>query len=317
MKNKLMLPAIMVLFLFACKKESNTTPVVKETETAKQKYPVDFSLSSFTESSTPLSTKDVNSLSSAALKDQILYLYYFVYKLDENSAYSQVSHAVQTSSDPNFGTLKDTLEKGQYAVYFIGTRGPGYMNFLYISSSVRTDPIFFYSDKHVHDTFLKGITLNVGGPTTQAVELSRVASELTVKITDRLPANAKTIKLMVADFPGGLDITSGKGQERGHEQDGRDTLKTSFAIPNGNIGNKGFTVSQFVWASHYNLLQVDCLDATGKVIATKKLPKNTLNAYTMILPNTHYTFSGALFSPETGFTVSADGEWNAPVNTPF
>jgi hypothetical protein len=307
----------MVLFLFACKKESRTTPTIKGAETSKQKYQIGFDVSGFTETTTPLSTKAVNAVGTAALSDHILYLYYFVYKLDENGAYTQASHAMQTSADPHFGTIKDTLEKGQYAVYFVGARGPGHVDFEFISSQIHPDPVFLYDDKSVHDTFLKSITLDVGGPTTQSVELKRVVAELSVRITDRLPANAKTLRLSFGDYPQGLDINTGQARLRGHDQDFRDTLKVSFPIPAVNIGVKGFTVNRFVWQSLYFGIIVDCLDASGNVIATKTLPKNVSNIYTQLLNNTHYTFSGALFSPDAGFTVSADGEWNAPVNTPF
>jgi hypothetical protein len=316
MKKKITLLAAVVLLLFACKKESGTKPA-KEGGISKKTYEVGFNLSDFSESATSLSTNAVNSVSTAALKGKIKYLYYFVFTQDVNGTYTEVSKVTQIATDKDFGTIKDTLEIGHYAVYFIGTQAPGHYEFVY-KTAVAPDPIFYYDDRSVYETFHKALQLDISGSSTQAVKLKRVVAEISVKIIDPLPANAKTIRLSFGDYPQGLDMKSGVGEGRPHRDlDPRDTAKVSFPVKTTDIGKSGFTVDKFVWQSWYYGIVVDGLDASGKVIATKTLPKNIFDTFTELLNNTHYTYTGILFGNTSNFSVSLDDKWNTPVNVPF
>jgi hypothetical protein len=259
----------------------------------------------------------VNAATTTALKDKIKYLYYFIFTQDENGAYTEVSKGSQKSTDKNFGTVKDTLEVGHYAVYFVGAQAPGHYELIF-KDAVKPDPFFIYDDGSVYETFHKAFQLDVTANATQAVVLKRVVAEISVKINDPLPANAKTIRLSFGDYPKRLDLNTGVGELRAHnEEDFRDTAKVSFPIKSTDIGKSGFTVDKFVWQSSYFGIVVDCLDANGKVIASKTLPKNISDVYTQLLNNTHYTFAGLLFSNPENFNVTIDDKWNTPVNVPF
>lgn len=317
MKNKITLLAAMVMLLFACKKESGTKPPTNAA-TPKKSYAIGFNVSGFSESSTSLTTNAVNAKTTAALKDQIKFLYYFIFTRDENGTYTEVSKGVQKAADANFGTIKDTLEAGHYSVYFVGTQAPGHYEFKFETSAIYADPIFYYDDKSVYETFHNAMQLDVSGTSTQAIVLKRVVAEISVKVTDPLPANAKTLRLSFGDYPQGLDLNMGVGEARPHSQfEFRDTAKVSFPISVANVGKAGFTVDKYVWQSAYFGIVVDCLDASGKVIATKTLPKNLVDIYTQLLNNTHYTYSGVLFGNTNSFSVSLDDKWNTPVNSTF
>ncbi|MEN0055313.1 MAG: hypothetical protein AAGC65_16680 [Mucilaginibacter sp.] len=318
MKNKITLLTAMVMLLFACKKESGVKTTT-DAKTPKKSYAVGFNVSGFTESSTSLSTNAVATKTTAALKDQIKFLYYYIFTQDVNGVYTEVSRRVQKSTDSNFGSIKDTLEAGHYSVYIVGTQAPGHYEFEYKSSALYEDQIFYYDDKSVYETFYKTMPLDVNGTSTQAVELKRVVSELTVKITDPLPANAKTLRLSFEDYSGGLDLNQGVGEAHPHFQwDPWPTATVSFPIKSTDIGKSGFTVDRYLWQYGYPNVIIDCLDAAGKVIATKSLPKNYINIYVRFLNNTHYTYSGALFNDNvTNFNVTLDDKWNTPVTGTF
>ena len=318
MKNKITLLSIALLFLFACKKESGTKPV-KDAAAPKKSYAVGFNVSGFTESTTSLSTNAVGAKTTAALKNQIKFLYYYVFSHGINGEYIEVTNGVQKSTDSNFGTIKDTLKTGHYTVFIIGTQAPGHYEFRFKSSALYEDPIFYYDDKSVYETFLKAIEFDVNGTSTQAVELKRVVTELTVKITDPLPANAKTLRLSFEDYSEGLDPNLGVGEAHPHNQNEPwPTAQVSFPISATDIGKSGFTIDKYLWEYRYPNIVIDCLDAAGKIIATKSLPKNYFDFAVQLLNNTHYTYSGALFNNNTAnFNVSLDDKWNTPVNSTF
>lgn len=318
MKNKLTLLTAVVILLFACKKESGIKTGT-DAKAPKKSYAVGFNVSGFTESTTSLSTNAVRSKTTAALKDQIKFLYYYIFTRDENGTYTEVSSGVQKSTDSNLGAIKDTLQAGHYTVFFIGAQAPGHYEFKFKSSALYADPIFYYDDKSVYETFLKAMEFDVNGTLTQAVELKRVVTELSVKITDALPANAKTLRLSFEDYSVGLDPNLGVGEAHQHNQDENwPTAMVSFPISSTDIGKSGFTVDKFLWEYRYPNIVIDCLDATGKVIATKSLPKNYFDFAVQLLNNTHYTYSGALFNNNmANFNISIDDKWNTPVNGTF
>jgi hypothetical protein len=319
MKTRIAL-AVIVLILFSCKKES-ANKSAKDTGLPKKTYEVGFKVSGFTESTKPLSTKAVNTVTTGQLKDKIKYLHYFIFSVYiddlDNIFYTEVSTGKQLATDPDFGTINQTLEAGHYAIYFIGTQAPGHYKFVF-KTAVSPIPIFYYDDGSVYETFHKALQLDISGPSTQAVELKRTVAEISVKITDPLPASANAIRLSFGDAPRGLDMNSGTGEYRAHgEWDLRDTAKVSFPVKATDIGQSGFTVDKFVWQYQYYGIVVDCLNVDGKVIATKTLPKNYFGDFTQLLNNTHYIYTGELFGNTSNFSVSLDDQWNAPVNVPF
>ncbi|MFA6087089.1 hypothetical protein [Mucilaginibacter sp.] len=311
MKKYLLLIMTVAIIFFSCKKENADKIVTDNPTLSKTLYPVVFNFS-------VLQTNGVktNSLSTLALKDQIKYLHYFVFSgpfepINELKPFKQKT---QKSTDQNFGNITDSLPAGQYSIFFVGAQALGNVS---MERKIATDlygvPIFYYNNSSIYDTFNKRLDLIVSAPVNQAVELTRITTKITIKLTDQMPANAATIKVSFEDFPVGADLLLNIGNHRPHSDiDPYPTATFSFPVNDDDKGKTGFTLSTLVWPHFYPTISIDCIGLNGELIAHKELSR----AIPQLNANTNYIFSGKLFS-QSAFSITINDEWNAPVNVPF
>ena len=313
MKNKVILLMAVCAAVCSCKKESgNYGKINKPAVSPGKLYTVGFNLSQFTSN---VSKQAVNAVGVTSLRDQIKYLQYFVDTgaFNENNVVKPYKQITQKSTDPNFGMISDKLPAGDYIIYLVGGQAPANVKYeRKTAAQLYGDPIFYYNNSSIYDTYFKEIILTVSGAVNQSVILTRAISEIAVKITDPLPQQAATIKLSFVDFPRGFDLHWGIGDPHEHDIiDPYPTAHFSFPVKSIDKGKAGFTVSTPVWPFFYPTISIDCLDVNGKIIGHKEI------SYADIKINTKYTFSGKLFDKNTGFNVDLDTKWDTPINVPF
>jgi hypothetical protein len=315
MKKYLTLIATAIIF-FSCKKENAGTIANDNPALSKTLYPLSFNFSVLKATGSKASKTATNSLNTTALKDQIKYLRYFVLLgpsdnfLDE---FKPIKQKTQRSTDPDFGFITDSLPVGKYYIFFVGAQAPGDITPEVKMSPVRGDPIFYYNDKYIYDTFTKRIDVTITDKLDQSIVLNRVSAKMTVKLTDTMPANAAKIKVSFEDCPLGVDLLYDYGNPKPHFELDRiyPTATFSFPVNNSDRGKTGFTLSTFVWPFYYPAFSIDCFDLNDELIAHKELPGHAFDA------NTNYIFSGKLFSTQSQFIITINDKWDEPVNVPF
>jgi hypothetical protein len=321
MKNKLLILTTLCALLFSCKKSSvNVDSPGPVTDSAAMQS-VSFNLSGFSGGTEPLSStqKTVNAIAVSALKDQVKYLYYFAYAVDVNTAITLKKKIVQKSTDAGFGTIKDVLPSGKYKIYFFGGQAEGDAKLVNKNTGAGPlEPIFYYKDSVIHESFWKKMDLVVNSTKDTSVVLTRAVSKITVKLTDAIPQEAATIKMHITDFPIGYDLDLGNGEPRGRYSDEYYPTKTfTYVLNSGDKGKTNYTISEFVWPFAFADITIDSYNGAGALISSKKLPKNFNDVLINVKRNTNYIFTGKLYQSTNTFTVSADTTWNAPITKPF
>lgn len=308
--------------LFSCKKSANSdiaspTAAIDHSKTQA----VSFNLSGFTGGSEPLSShsRTVNAMGVTALKDQVKYLYYFAYAVDVNTAITLQKKIVQKSTDPGFGTIKDVLPSGKYTIYFFGGQAEGDAKLVNKNTGAGPlEPIFYYKDSTVNESFWKKLDITVNAPKDTSVVLTRAVSKVTVKLTDAIPADAATIKMLITDFPVGFDLNLGNGEPRGRYSDEYYPTKTfTYNLKSTDKGKSNYTFNEFVWPFAFADITIESYNSAGTLIASKKLPKNFNDVLIEVKRNTNYIFTGKLYQNADTFTITADTTWNVPITKPF
>jgi hypothetical protein len=135
------------------------------------------------------------------------------------------------------------------------------------------------------------------------VTLDRVATKLSVTITDRLPEDISTISVTPSVWYHGLDYTTGEPVE------GK-TQTTTITVPEAKKGAEdGMTIGMFSlssaseWTTDIN---IKAETATGV-----QLGETTITA-APFQRNRVTNFSGKLFSQSDNFQISIDSDWNEP-----
>lgn len=207
MKPLSLLGVALSLFLFACKKESNSPVANKEKQ---EKVAVKFNVSNFNQEVTDQSTtgrKSANFLRDSLLEKQISHLYYLAYSVDLN--YTQVSfkHQDATVNNFDFGNIADSLTPGNYVIIIAGSNGPS--NFNQSPGLTFGDSrLLLYSDANgptrLPDTYLKKFSIIVNKydslPYTN-ITLKRISSNLEVNILDAPNRGADVDNISISITP--------------------------------------------------------------------------------------------------------------------
>ena len=225
-----------------------------------------------------------------------------------DSAGVHLKTLTQVSSQPDFGTVADSLPSGTYTFIFISSeRELTFENdhFGLSSSGARV----LGNSTPWGDLFYKKITLAVNHTNiTQDVRLNRIMSGLDVRLTDPIPSNVATIELLLFNDADYLEVLAGKG-----ELPVKITTK-SFAITPAQIGstNNLFRMNVFFTENPVSIV-IKAYDADNALISEKKVD----NVY--FYPNKRTTLAGALFPNPTGpggagvFTVKLNPSWGTPL----
>lgn len=201
-KLPLLVATLASLYLFSCKKENKSSGAVEPTSTttADKKYPVGFSLSAdFSQSITnihslaPKNPTAVLATSQDSLKQNIQYLYYFLFDAN-NKLLHQIT---QQASDANFGSIVDTLSPGTYTAQFIGSKYVPYFDFDASTKLIQTYNAHFPAfSNDWPSTYVKQYNLVVGNTNQQQkLVLDHAEAQLLVNLLDTIPANVATINV--------------------------------------------------------------------------------------------------------------------------
>ncbi|NCD67808.1 hypothetical protein [Mucilaginibacter agri] len=304
MKSRFLLLAIIGTAFVSCKKADVEEPNVVA---LKKLYSIGFTVWNFSDTTSVVGATSVSKSPSSSLQNQLDYLQYYVFTKEANGNYVLVKQKIQKSTDANFGIVSDSLPANHYYIYFVGCQAPGHMEMRTKANNINV-PIFYYDNNAIYDTFYASSEVTLNGMVTEAVLLNRVVAKVQVKITDILPQEASAVRLIFADYPLGLDLTTGIGEIRA-ETETTNRVSKNFQVPivNADKINTGFTFGAIVWAYDYPLITLSCIDVSGKTIAVKSIPKNRFGLYTRLEDNMQYNYTGSLFDTP-GYTVFASNQ---------
>ncbi|NCD67997.1 hypothetical protein [Mucilaginibacter agri] len=307
---------IVCMISSSCKKDnsSHKSPDSQAPTPANAAFvPISFTVPQFSTTTKPLgSVKTTN-----ALRDQIKYLYYVVYKgniSDKNYGLTPFRQIVQQAADADFGTITDSLPPGHYGIYFVGSQAAGRIygaHITYTDETNKYNPVFtFDSNTFSENTFYKKLDTTINAKVNQSVSLTRIVGKVIIHITDTIPSNAAKFRLNFENFPPGLDLTYGEGL---YDDNGHPTASLLYDIPAASLGKRDVEVSAAAWRYSYTEISLDCLDKNDHVIVHNIMPRAQFDRYISIDSNKQYVFTGELFAKSTPFTVTINDQWNAPL----
>lgn len=336
MKKAILLLFVAVAFCSSCKKDQKKGPAV----TGKT-YKVNFDVSGFTQelvgnSANKLHTNGLKANDTPPLSLAISNIYYYVF--DSNG--HMLHHLTQPSSATNFGNIADQLPAGSYTIVLaagqdnlIVTDAHAYtgqsssvttsslLRDIYLGGYYHYDPVTTTeTDLPWQDTFFKKIALTVTDSNiNQSVTMDRIVSQVTVDVTDAIPANAHSITVTARTykyfFLSSGDITANPlPYNFSASQVGPvDNLKTTFIIPDVAKGTTNYKVSLLTLNNtDPSSVLINCYDASNNVLGSVKVDNVTMH------PNTQTILSGNLFGASNNFGVTLNGKWDpSTINVPF
>jgi hypothetical protein len=226
MKN--ILPALIVVLLFACKKENGTE---QRPTTPQTQFPVRFDIGGFNIGFEDLRKAGNESAGKdSSISNYIGFISYSVYLYSPGGDEHLVKRIFQNASNPNFGVITDSLPSGQYTIAVVGSK-----------DSVRLIPHptfpnidLLLLDLPGTDVFYKRLVLTVSGNVNESLSLARIVSKLKVVIKDAIPAEADKISFLPKVYPIIWDLP--------------EELNSSFIINNGTValGRSSYTYNSLV-----------------------------------------------------------------------
>lgn len=310
-----------IILVAGCKKETSNG---KQTvPSAAVTHALNFSISDFGLTTGNLTTNSIQA--TTTLKDQIKYLQYAVFEgsvKDYSMAEPLYRSQQHAGTEQNFGLIRDSLQDGRFSICFVGTNNLGVIQSQSppVSGGATINrPTFLLDYKSLtSNMFYAFIDTTVAGkPLDKPVTMRRMVSKVTIHLSDAIPTNAAKFVLTFVDYPPGLDLASGSGLSRGRQDEYYPDASFEFPVTANYVGKKDIELCAIVFPYYYPQIALDCLDASGKVIARKILPKNFYDAYNKLDQNTQYKFTGYFFGHTANFNVTIDSKWNSPVNVPF
>ena len=202
----------------------------------------------------------------------------------------------QTSNDADWGQPTMNLTYNTHHIYFVASRG--------------AEPVVDTNEHTIifsipRDTYWKDYEVTVVSTSNgnRAVTLDRVATKLSVTITDRLPENISTISVTPSVWYHGLDYTTGEAVE------GK-TQTTTITVPESKKGSEdGMTIGMFSlssaseWTTDINI--------KAETATEVQLGETTITE-APFQRNRVTNFSGRLFFQSGNFQLSVDSDWNEP-----
>jgi len=317
MKHSLLvLVAVFYMVAVSCKKETKSD----SGEESKQKYAVQFEVDDFEQSMVDFDGRKIVDGNAPVGKDSlqkyINYLYYSIY----GSTLSRPKRVIQKASDPDFGTIKDSLPMGRYTLAVLGT-----------TDTIRKDlDNTFPQDQpwldavsfgYASDAFYKKLIINVDGELREKVSLSRILARLSINIKDKMPYSAATITMLPRRFPDEGDYSglyrylSMKGGYWNEDKNGPFYYyEYARPIPEAlrNTTNNTFDFTILMLDTTRVNIAFSVKDNNGKVLGSKKM----LNI--PFKPNRKVTLSGNLFDglaqDSSGASIIVNPEWNSVSN---
>jgi hypothetical protein len=325
MKNTYLLCVGICILVASCKKDSIHTSTPIDNNAAR--HSIDLTIDGFEATTEGLST---NSVANTALKDDIKFLQFVVYKYgdpeqenfpEQNPEFNYpVISVLQKCTDADFGKLKVALPDGHYWFFIVGDQLAGKISLESVwgrGGSQASSPHYHLENKLLSSgIYYTRFDTTITASTKKAVKLKRMVSKVTMHIKDAIPANAAKFILTITDYPPAFNLLGNTGMYHGNDSNPFDDAVFTFNIPKSQIGKSNFEFNTFIFpygnSDFDNQIILECQDNTGKVIHRKVMPIYALSAI-----NTNYIFSGSMFTQSADFKISVDKNWNDPVNVPF
>lgn len=293
---------IVVSLLYSCKKDKGTKQ--------KQKYDVNFDVSGFSQASGPFGTtglkKEVNSLKTNALADQVDILIAIIYQGNPTTFGTKIYKSTHLLSDPNAGRFTASLPPGNYTAVIYGGKG---------ITEVEGDPdphitpdAFSTTVKPWNDVFYKKLTFTIADAVlNQPVVLDRITAQLQVKLQDNIQAGWQKIMVSYPDYDylQNLTLTTPNGFSRTPFSLSKTFVATDVGTTNYTItlatANNGqpFTVTLTLYDTGNNVISTRTIDS---VICERN--KRTI-------------LTGKVYANNTSFTIAVDTAWHSPIPKTF
>ena len=197
----------------------------------------------------------------------------------------------KVTDDVDFEEPTLHMRHGRHQVYIVASRGK--------TPTVSGTEITWQTPS---DTFWKNIAIDVSLTSSPdvTVAIDRVATKLSVKITDEIPDGASVLVMKPSTWFYGIDYQTG-------EAVGESDAERRVSLPASYVGTTGQLAAGFYglsdsgeWATD---IRVAVLDADGNTMGEVALPD------VPFLRNRVTEASGGLFSSSTGFHITLNDEW--------
>jgi hypothetical protein len=328
MKKLLLLSASCLMLLSACKKDKQKTD-----EENGKKYPFTFSAQQFSQTQSPFSTPNKQTLDAEPIGQSNNYslLHYAVYDSNGNEVSRmeqgrlaqgqldtklyRISGGIKTliSATNTFGSITDSLKAGKYMVVIaasgansslnapktFNTTLHDYLNDPYAVLSL-ADARFIISPTFTQDAALyKGefeVTANISG---KSITLSRIVGQLAINIEDAIPAGVNGFKFIYTDYNSYRINT-------GIPEGSRPYLEEYYQIKPSYIGTTNYTWRRPLYKSTDPMtVTIKAVDKDSNTLYEKTITNVQIDV------NKVTTLSGKLFDGKlgAGFTVSVNPEW--------
>lgn len=320
------------LLLLSCKKQQEI--IEKPTPLQLQKYPVNLSVSGFTQTHTPFSTssKQTTALYNTPSATLTYYkIHYIVFdaqgntvsrleqNFNEKGKLFRIVGGVRklVSSEMPFGSLTDSLQAGNYTVMVAAGGEHSSLNAPLIFNSTAntyTDPLFsatlsqakFYPDFYgfpMSDAFYyKGNLVVDTSKSVKAITLNRIVGKVKFVIEDAIPAQAIVASFTMSYNNKYVKIATNQAEEQ--------VLATMGISLHGSAGESNWSTEFLVLNTTTEFtLKAELLGADYKPIVSKLIPIKAL-------VNQQTTVTGKMSAVKpNSFTVTADPNWGTTEST--
>ena len=202
----------------------------------------------------------------------------------------ELMNTVHKTSDLDAVTV--ALEYGEHTLCFVASRG---------SEPTVSEGVLSWVKPS--DTFWASLQIDVQPATSasQSVELNRVATRLSVSITDEIPSNAARLEIEPTAWYYGLNVLTGEAA------DCRSSVVRPIAIPASYAGTTGLLT-----ATIYGLSPVEAwqTDVSVRLVASDESVLGSVSLSGVSLARNRATvYSGGMMGSGASLSVTVDDEW--------
>lgn len=219
----------------------------------------------------------------------------WVLDYDYEGTLLQQVHQVSTQAD--FGTVSMPLQYGHHDIKFIASKGSG---------AVLTDDLISWSK--VHDTYALDYAVDVQASTNgnRAPELKRVISGLKIVIADKIPDNAKTIRLTLGSRSQSLTLPELSALP--YSESSVDLDCTS----NRGVKNAAVAIYSLAGDEEWeSTASIEVLTESGTSLSKVDIPSVTLKRNRLTI------LTGEVFNRSSAFQVGVLDDWENPEEGEF
>jgi hypothetical protein len=284
-----------LIFASACRKDHTEDPgsVIENTE----KVPVEFSLSTFTQTIVDLKSGIAPHTLADTLNNHISYLYCRIYNDQQQLVFSED----QTASNPSFGKINSVLGPGNHYAVFMGSKSPVQLN-AGAAVTLSNASMQFDQGAPTPDAFVKRFSFSVSGaPVSHAIKMTRIVAGLNVIIEDAIPSAVKNIQVSISEEQYMYKFSDST-------RSGVIPKSVNFPITAAEAGATNKTLKSYVFKVNVptTTVIVKAYNETNVLLYEKTIPNVTFYV------NKVTTLTGKLFSSQATYNVTTNTVWDTP-----